>query len=237
MDRTETNNRSGKRQSGREPLSQSAYKTIKGRILERVLQPGEALVEAKLADELGMSRTPVRDALNKLEQEGLLVSVPNKGTFVESLSPVDVAEIYDIREVNEGLATRLLARRVTRGQAEILEELALKADDPDATVNDDVAFHSAIIRLSGSPKLGEIMRSHCLQALTYDEHDRRLASNNGTPVIKEGRESDAHWRIAKKIICGNQAEAEEAVRQHVRMGKASVTKYLLGIEDFVCQGA
>ena len=229
MNQTESARRRPGRRSGKEPLGQSAYKVIKGRILERVLQPGEALVEAKLAEELGMSRTPIRDALIKLEQEGLVVSVPNKGTFVESLSPVDVAEIYDIREVIEGLAARLLARRITRGQAEILEDLAEKADDPSATVNDDAAFHSAIVRLSGSQKVAEIVRTHCLQALTYDEHTHRLATDNRTPVIQNSRIPDEHKNIAKTIISGNEEAAEDAIRQHIRYGKSVVARYLLGI--------
>lgn len=218
-----------KKRNRREPLGQAAYNEIKGRILERVLQPGEALIEGRLAEELGMSRTPIRDALARLEQEGLVISVPNKGTFVESLRPVDVAEIYDIREFIEGLAGRLLARRITQGQAVILKELAERADDPTATVEEDSAFHSAIVRLSGSPKVLEISRTHCLQALTYDEHRHKLAAHNRTPVIQEGRVPDAHQQIARAIISGDEDEAERFVRNHVRMGKSVVAKYLLGL--------
>jgi DNA-binding GntR family transcriptional regulator len=218
-----------RKRSHKESLGESAYKTLKSRILERVLQPGEPLVEARLAEELGMSRTPVRDALFKLEQDGLVVSIPNKGTFVESLSTGDVAEIYDIREVIEGLAARLLSRRITKGQAEILEDLARSADAAKATVSDDVAFHQAIVRLCGSPRLVDIARTHCLQALTYDEHSCRLATDNGTPVIKEGRGLCAHGEIASIIVSGDQKTAEEVVRQHVRNGRSLVARYLLGI--------
>jgi len=231
MSRTGLQQRPRGKGSRGEPLSRAAYKILRERILERVLQPGEALVEAKLAEDLGMSRTPIRDALNRLEQEGLISSIPNKGTFVESLRPMDVAEIYDIREVIEGLAARLLARRVTRSQAEILEELAANADDASATVSDDVEFHSAIVRMCGSQRAVEVARSFFLQALTYDEHTRRLASGGDVPVIKGEGVDDAHRAIARSIVEGKSTAAEEAMRAHVRHGKNVVARFLLGLDE------
>jgi DNA-binding FadR family transcriptional regulator len=140
-----------------------------------------------------------------------------------------VAEIYDIREFIEGLAARLLARRITHGQAQVLQELSVQADNPYATVEEDSAFHSAIIRLSGSWKVMEIAQSHCLQALTYDERMHRLAAGSHTPVIVEGRVPDAHQQIACAIISGNENEAERIVREHVGLGKSIVAKRLLGL--------
>jgi len=221
------------RGSKEEPLGRTAYRILRERILERVLQPGEALVEAKLAEDLGMSRTPIRDALNRLEQEGLVTSIANKGTFVESLRPVDVVEIYDIREVIEGLAARLLSRRVTKGQAEMLDELARKADDPSAAVSDDVEFHSAITRMCGSQRVVEVARQFLLQALTYDEHTRRLASSGNVPVVHEGRVEGAHQAIARAIAAGNAAAAEETVRAHVRHGKETVARFVLGLDEHI----
>jgi DNA-binding GntR family transcriptional regulator len=214
-----------------EPLGRTAYRILRERILERVLQPGEALVEAKLAENLGMSRTPIREALSQLEQEGLVISVANKGTFVESLRPVDVAEIYDIREVIEGLAARLLARRVTKSQGEILDDLARRADDPSASVSDDVEFHSAIIRMCGSERIVDVARQFLLQALTYDEHTRRLASSGNVPVVREGRVEGAHQAIARAIAAGDGAAAEETVRAHVRHGKETLARFLFGLDE------
>jgi DNA-binding GntR family transcriptional regulator len=216
-----------------EPLGRTAYKILRERILERVFQPGEALVEAKLAEDLGMSRTPIREALSQLELEGLVTSVANKGTFVESLKPVDVAEIYDIREVIEGLAARLLSRRVTRSQGEMLDDLAAKADAPSAAVSDDVEFHSAMIRMCGSPRIVDVARQFLLQALTYDEHTRRLASSGNVPVVREGRVEGAHQAIVRAIMAGDGAAAEETVRAHVRHGKNTVARLLFGLDDQV----
>lgn len=237
MDQPDSGNGRGRKRTRKgESSGRIAYTVLRDRILERVFLPGDPLVEARLATELGMSRTPVRDALRMLEQDGLVVSIPNKGTFVDSLSPVEVAEIFDLREVVEGLAARLLCRRITRSQAETLEELAARADDPSATVTDDVEFHSAILRMCGSPRLNEVAGSFRLQALTYDERTQRVASNNGVPVIGNGRVADAHRSIALLIASGKQAEAEDAVRRHVRFGKNVVAKYLLGIEEFCEEG-
>ena len=214
-----------------ELLGQSAYKSIRGLILEKVIRPGEQLVEAKLAQSLGMSRTPIRDALSRLEREGLVVSVPKKGTFVESMSPLDIADKYDIREMIEGLAARLLARNITRGDADILEELAAKADDPSATVHHDLEFHSAIIEMCGSPNVPEVVGSFCLHAMIYDERTGRLAVDGDTSIFVEGWIVDAHRLVANAIISGDPAAAEEAMRQHIRYGKSVVMKDLLGLED------
>ncbi|MBN1918269.1 MAG: GntR family transcriptional regulator [Verrucomicrobia bacterium] len=221
------------RGSREEPLGRTAYKILRERILERVLQPGEALVEAKLAEDLGMSRTPIREALSQLEQEGLVTSVANKGTFVESLRPVDIAEIYDIREVIEGLAARLLSRRVTRSQGEVLDDLARRADDPMAAVSDEVEFHSAIVRMCGSQRVVDVARQFFLQALTYDERTRRLASAGSVPVVHEGRVEGAHQAIARTIAAGDGPAAEDMVRAHVRHGKNTVARFLLGLDEYI----
>lgn len=227
------NARSNPRLRGKSlPLGQTAYKIIRERILEQVFQPGEALVEARLAEDLGMSRTPIRDALSRLEQEGLVVAIPNKGTFVESLRPFDVAEIFDIREVIEGLAARLLTRRITRSQTEIIQELARKADGPDATVSDDAEFHFAIVRMSGSPRLMEMVKLFCLQAMTYDDRTNELASEGNVPVIKDGRTPHNHTSLLEKILSGDAAATENAVREHIRFGKNVVARHLLGLDDF-----
>ena len=199
-----------------EGRSDAAYRIIRDRILDRTVRPGNPMIEGRLARELGMSRTPVREALKKLEQEGLVISIPGKGFFVETLSPGDVAEIYDMREMVEGLAARLLSRRMTPDIAEMLMELAARADSPSATVVDDMEFHSAIVRLCGSRRANEAIRFLSLNVLAYDEHDHRLTLNSGVPLLGRGWIQDAHRNVAEKIISGNPREAEEAARAHVR---------------------
>ncbi|MBI2843150.1 MAG: GntR family transcriptional regulator [Armatimonadetes bacterium] len=212
-------------------LGDSAYRTIREWILERLIKPGDALVEGNLASQLGMSRTPVREALRRLEQEGLLNAIPGKGFFVDSLSPADLAEIYDLREVVEGLAARLLARRIMPEQAEKLKELAAKADDESATINDEIAFHSAVVEMCGNHRVAEAVRLFCLHVFTYDERLHRLTSDGRIVIPGEGRIANAHSELAEKIISRNAAEAEDEARRHVRTGRKTAAKLLLGIHD------
>ena len=214
-----------------EPLGDSAYRSIRAQILEKAFKPGEALSEAVLAQELGMSRTPIREALKRLEQEGLVTSVPKKGFFVDSMSPADLSEVYDMREVIEGLAARLLARRVTPEQADILKDLAAAADAPSSTINDEAAFHSAVVDMCGNHRVVEAVRVFCLHVFTYDERMHRLTSSREAHIAGEGRATDAHCVLVEKIISGSAAEAEELARKHVRLGRSVAAKFLLEIFD------
>ena len=155
------------------PMCKSAYLAVKRRIFSGMLRPKDALVVAKLCKELGMSDTPIRNALVRLEEEQLLTSIPTKGFFVGSLSLVDVREIYEMREVIEGLAARLLARRMSPPQAQMLEALAAEADETSATMADDAAFHEFIFRMCGSRRIAVATHLLSLTVLAYDEHVER----------------------------------------------------------------
>lgn len=216
-------------------LVESAYNRIRKLILDGQVIAGEALGERRLADELGISRTPIRLALNRLEQERLVVTVPQRGTFVESLTPTDLASIFDVREVVEGLAARLLARQIAPAQADQLPQLAAKADD-GATLGDEEAFHMAIIDMCGDRRVQDIVATSCLGVFTYDERTRRLANakNVAMPVAGHfGASSNPvdHRAIADAIISGDEEEAEIRARRHIRHGKAVVIKFLLGVTD------
>lgn len=220
---------SRKRRSGSK-LGEQAYIAIKKQILNGVLQPGEQLIETQLAEQLGMSRTPIRNALLRMEHEKLVTSVPNGGTFVASLSPVDVAETYDIREVIEGLAARLLARKITPAEAEMLRELAKKADSQSATLNDDLEFHSAIIKMCGNSRLAELVDMFCLHSMTFDERSRQMVASGNVQLFQTDRDPDAHCVVAEKIIEGDGYEAEERLKLYIRRGKNTLIKVLMGLD-------
>lgn len=231
MGKLSNNNQVSDGRTNGDRLADCAYKIIRKQILEGSLRPGEQLIETQLGEQLGMSRTPVRNALVKLEHEKLVTSVPNKGTFVASLSPVDVADIYDIREVIEGLAARLLARRITKGEAELLRDLAAKADDPSATLNEDSEFHSAIVEMCGNDLLGEMVDSFCLHALTLDARSRRMVTRGDVQVLQKDRDVDHHRTVAEKIISGDAKGAEEALKYYIRRGKNILIKALMGLDE------
>ena len=96
-------------------LSGKVFRTLSEQILSGKYQTGDELREVTVGKELGVSRTPVREAFRKLELEGLVTSIPNKGTYVNGISRDDVQDIYMIRSRLEGLAARLATRRITTG--------------------------------------------------------------------------------------------------------------------------
>lgn len=96
------------------PLYEKIFEVIKEKILMGILKPGDPLVEVKLAEELGVSRTPIREALRQLELEGLVYSIPHKGAFVAGVTAQDIEDIYTIRMLLDGLAARWAAQKIQK---------------------------------------------------------------------------------------------------------------------------
>jgi DNA-binding GntR family transcriptional regulator len=100
------------------PLGEIVYAALWDAITNQVLKPGERLMETELADEMGVSRTPVREAIRKLELEGYVVMIPRKGAYVSGLSIKDINEVFEIRGSLEALAAGLAATRATKEEIE-----------------------------------------------------------------------------------------------------------------------
>src|SRR5689334_6479515 len=106
-----------------DPLVEVVRQQITQAIITGVLKPGDKLVEARLGEQLGVSRVPLREAFRRLEQIGLVEKIPNRGTFVSTLNEQDVKELHTVRELHEGLAARLLAERTDPAAVARLEAL------------------------------------------------------------------------------------------------------------------
>jgi len=153
------------------PVNLDSYKPLRELVLEAIreaikngsLQPRERLMEIQLADELGVSRTPVREALRKLELEGFIVMVPRKGAYVSDLTMKDIADVFEIRAALEGLAAALAAERITEEELEIMERLlvekgeAINLDDIEKLVAVDTKFHEAMYKASRNERLSAII--------------------------------------------------------------------------------
>ena len=138
----------------------AAYDQIRRRILDNVWPPGHRALEQEVALELGMSRTPVREALVQLQNEGLVEVIPRHGVRVLPVSPTDMREIYEILTALECMAAELLARRKpTDAQLQPLMDAsaamdqALKAADLDAWAGADERFHAQLLELAGNRQL------------------------------------------------------------------------------------
>ena len=129
--------------------------SLRAAILDGTLKAGERILEGKIADQMGVSRGPVREALTELEEEGLVVKYPYKGTFIASFSARSVREIYSLRCLLEGYAARLAAVRVQPEDIERLENIvrqmkeAADSGNLDMLVEKDIQFHRELCRLSG----------------------------------------------------------------------------------------
>lgn len=145
------------------PLRELVLEAIREAIKNGVLQPLERLMEIQLAEELGVSRTPVREALRKLELEGFIVMVPRKGAYVSDLSMKDIADVFEIRAALEGLAGALAAERITEEELETMERLlvekgeAINLNNIDKLVEVDTKFHEAMYQASRNDRLTAII--------------------------------------------------------------------------------
>lgn len=147
--------------------------SLRAAILEGTFQPGEHLVESELAEQLGTSRGPVRDALQELAQEGLVVIHPYRGAEVATLTASDIQEIYELRSVLETYATRLAVEKATPADIDRLQSIydEMKAvactGDLSALVEKDVEFHHEICRLSGNRRLLKVWSSLASQVRLF----------------------------------------------------------------------
>ena len=195
-------------------LADRAYDTIRDAILRMALRPGETLVEAKLAAALGISKTPIRQALHRLEQTGLVVGVPNKGYSVSELTQQDAYEILELRAVLEGLAARRACERLSAEDLDRLEELldqARAADlSGDAALCAELghAFHRLVHQRAENQRL-----SLMLSILNDQFHRIRLLSSRVPGRLP--RSMEEHARLFEALQSRDAARAEEMMREHL----------------------
>jgi DNA-binding GntR family transcriptional regulator len=198
---------------------------IKQRLLSQEVEPGTKLREEDLADQLGVSRTPVREAINKLEREGLVEIIPRYGTFVANISSEDVEEIYQMREALECLAMRLALPRFSKNKlfelARIHKEcrLPLEKGDFDPFIKVDTTFHHLLVKLSKNKRLMRLMGN-----LNNQIRLGRLESFSVPGRAKKSLEE--HQRIIQAMLEGNTEEAENLLRQHSRNAKDNILHFL-----------
>ena len=155
------------------PLRDVVFKNLRTAILRGDFQPGERLMENQLADRMGVSRTPIREAIRKLELEGLVVMVPRKGAEVANITEKDINDVLEVRATLEGLAIRLACEnmqpedvdRLVRVNREFMQAVADK--DTDKVLEWDVAFHDIIFEASGNDKLIQILNNLREQIYRY----------------------------------------------------------------------
>ena len=207
------------------PLAEDAADRIRDEILSGRLTRGERLVEARIAGELHVSRGPVREAFKLLRAEGLLQEEPRRGTYVVSLSPKDVRELYDLRAAVEARAAKLVARSHTDADLALLRSkldalaAAAAAGDVRSVSRADLEFHEAVAQLSGNGRLlAAFQRSAPLlkTLISLDEH--LYASLDDI--------ADEHRPMLEAIERGDGDEASRRFEGHIEHAGSLVAGYI-----------
>ena len=188
------------------PLREVVFRAIREAILKGELKAGERLMEIQLAEKLGVSRTPIREALRKLELEGLVVSIPRKGAMVAQMSAAEFEDMLVVRKSLEKLAASLACQRMTEEEMQDLERFANEMEDAMKRKNvieiatADENFHECIYKSSKNPKLISILNSLREQFYRYRVEYLKIEENY-QQLIKEHRE----------MICGMLNQDEDYV--------------------------
>ncbi len=195
-------------------LEESVYYKLEEEILSGALKKGDTLAEISLSRRLGVSRTPVRGAMHRLAEEGLIEITPNKGAVVIGVNDEDLVNIYKIRMRLEGLASREAAERISgedKAQLSELVELSefyLARNDLERLKELDSEFHNLIYRASGNRLLEKTLSELHRNIKTY----RRLSLTVPERVILSVKE---HREILSAILSGNKEEADRLTFLHI----------------------
>lgn len=207
------------------PLRELVCENIRQAIIDGTFSPGERLMEIQLADEMGVSRTPVREAIRKLELEGFVVMIPRRGTYVADISIKDITEIYEIRTCLDTLAAGLAAERITDEELEALNRLLVEIgqhivdNNMEKIVEADTAFHDILYQASRNERLRSIINNLREQ----------LTGIRGRSMSYPGRlieTMEEHRTLVDSIAARDSERAQEAARVHIENAEHTLMKSL-----------
>ncbi|MGH2596727.1 MAG: GntR family transcriptional regulator [Actinomycetota bacterium] len=211
-------------------LAEDAADRIREQILAGGFGQGEHLVEARIAQQLNVSRGPVREAFKLLRAEGLLLEEPRRGTFVVSLASEDVRQIYGLRAAIEGRAARLLASSADQTAIQQLRSLlavieeAARAGDAAAVYRADLAFHDGLCRLSGNARLHEVFARYVPMLRALLRLDERV--HESLDVI-----AAQHRPLVEAIEAGDVSGAVACAEEHCDQAGELIANYLEALPD------
>ncbi len=199
---------------GTASLEAKVYSELQDAILMGTFKKGEALTELALSEKLGVSRTPVRGALSRLSEEGLVELIPNRGAVVIGITKEDLIDIYRIRMRLEGLASAMAAEKITETEKKELidtaelSEFYIMKNDGERIKELDTQFHQTIYKASGSRMLEKVLS---------DLH-RNIKAYRKVSLTSPGRaerSAEEHREILNAILRGDSAEADRLTSLHV----------------------
>lgn len=207
------------------PLRDVVFKTLRQAILRGDLKPGERLMEIHLANRLGVSRTPIREAIRKLELEGLVTMIPRRGAEVAQITAKNLQDVLEVRKALDALAIELACQRISREEEEALAEACgnfermTKQKDVALIAKADVELHEIIVAASGNERLKQMVDNLAEQMYRYRfEHIKDAGQHER--LIKE------HRIILESIREKNLAKAAEAAMIHIDNQEAVILQQL-----------
>ncbi len=205
------------------PLRDVVFNTLRRAILKGELEPGERLMEIALANKLGVSRTPIREAIRKLELEGLVIMIPRKGAEVARITEKDLRDVLEVRTSLEKLAIELACDRITDEEIADLKETcqafsdSLGSDELTTMAEKDVAFHDVIFRATKNARLIQILNN--LREQMYRYRLEYLKDIEARPRLVE-----EHNKILDAVIRRDKESAVQLIEEHIYIQEVTVIK-------------
>ncbi len=207
------------------PLRDVAFQKLRQAILRGELLPGQRLMEIQLAEQLGVSRTPVREAIRMLEQDGLAVLIPRRGAVVSKISGKNLRDVLEVRRALEELAVVLACSRMSDEEIEELKaanrlfEEAVASEDITRMAETDEAFHDLIYKASDNTRLVQL-------EMQMREQMYRFRIEHLKDKSKRKHLADEHWMIIDALTKREPDESRDIIRQHINEQEIVVMKMI-----------
>lgn len=207
------------------PLRDVVFNTLRKAILTGRLKPGERLMEVHLANKLGVSRTPIREAIRKLELEGLVIMIPRRGAEVAQITEKNLKDVLEVRRALDALSVELACDRITVEETRILKEAcddfekAVRGKDVSVIAKADVTLHDIIVKATGNQRLQQLVNNLAEQMYRYrfvyikdeSQHDKLIAE---------------HKEIFESIAERDKERASRAAKIHIDNQEKSIIRQI-----------
>ncbi len=207
------------------PLRDVVFNTLRQAILTGDLKPGERLMELHLANKLGVSRTPIREAIRKLELEGLVTMIPRRGAEVAQITEKSMNDVLEVRRALDALCVELACDRITPEELEQLRdacdrfESAVKTNDVKRIAQADVALHDIIVRATGNQRLIQLVNNLSEQMYRYRFEYIKDRSQHARLV-------EEHRIIYQSIVQKDKETASRAAKTHIDNQEKSIIRQI-----------
>lgn len=198
-----------------QPLRDVIFETLRKAIINGDIKPGERLMEVALAEQMGVSRTPVREAIRRLEAEGLVTMIPRKGTHVSEVTVKDIMDVLEVRAALDRLATGLAAKNIKPNHIKTIENIhkqflnCVDKNNIEGAIRKDIEFHDVIYSIAGNPRLITVSSSLREQICRF----RVMYMSDSIIAENVGQE---HGEMLDALRSNEDKRAAELAEQHIK---------------------